>query len=75
MNLPESPALIYRQLEAGGQRPRVEDSHDGCYVISFDHRSYPGRGRVYCAPGGSWTHSANRARQLAERFPPGARVA
>jgi hypothetical protein len=43
---------------------------DGCYVISFDHRSCPGRGRVYCAPGGSWTHSVGRARQLADRFPP-----
>jgi hypothetical protein len=70
MSLPESPARIFRQLEVGAQGPRVEDMRDGCYVISFDHRSCPGRGRVYCAPGGSWTHSVGRARQLADRFPP-----
>jgi hypothetical protein len=71
VDLPDSPQRHFDNLAAAGQNPRVETMHDGCYVISFDARHYVGRPRLYCAPGGSWTHNADRARQLAERFPLG----
>ena len=69
VELPPAPARVYAHLAAQGQDPRVEPMQDGCHVLSFAHRERPGRGRVYCAPGGSWTHSPGRAAQLARRFP------
>jgi hypothetical protein len=67
--LPAHVAFTFDLLTRQGQDPQHEDTHDGCFVISASHRGRPGRFRIYLAPGGSWTHSADRAAQLAERFP------
>jgi hypothetical protein len=63
--------LIIEGLERDGQDPRREDDYDGCAVISAKHRDPRRFGRfdIYVAPGGAWTHSRARAKQLAERFP------
>jgi hypothetical protein len=63
-------ATIARDLMRDGQDPRVETDYNGCSVLSATHRDdRAGRFNIYIAPGGAWTHDANRASLIAERFP------
>jgi hypothetical protein len=70
ITLPAKVQRTFDHIAAQGREPAVIGMQAGCYVIALTRRlSQFDATRVYCAPGGSWTHNPDRCAQLAQRFP------